>query len=169
MLIRLLTPSDALAYKTLRLLGLTTDPLAFHSFADEEADLPQNVLEAKLSQAPAEGVLGAFMADALVGIVGLRRSPRRKLRHKATIVGVYVAPEARGRGISRALLLAAIERARLASGIRCLQLSVYAGNQAALSLYRSLGFEAYGQEDAAFQVDGRFYDEVLLALPLRDD
>ncbi len=69
-------------------------------------------------------MLGAFVEGRLVGTVGLGRSARRKERHKATIRAVYVAPEVRGRGVARALLVGAIERARSMAGIEVPQLSV---------------------------------------------
>ena len=55
------------------------------------------------------------------------------------VMELAVAPDARGRGIGRALLVAAAERAR-AEGCTSLALDVAADNPA-VRLYRSLGFE----------------------------
>jgi ribosomal protein S18 acetylase RimI-like enzyme len=52
---------------------------------------------------------------------------------------VYVQPDARGRGLGRALVSFAIERAR-ARGARRLELDVAEDNAAALALYGSFGF-----------------------------
>lgn len=49
-----------------------------------------------------------------------------------------VAPSAQGRGVGRALMLAVLDRARSASGVRLLQ---DAFNSSSLTLYASLGFE----------------------------
>lgn len=57
---------------------------------------------------------------------------------------MYVAHEARGRGVGRALLLAAIERARALSGVEQIHLAVTTHNSAARALYVSVGFVAYG-------------------------
>ena len=53
-----------------------------------------------------------------------------------------------------------IERARDLAGLEHVLLSVTSENAAALALYRSLGFEAWGTEPAAMKVDGVDYDEI---------
>lgn len=52
---------------------------------------------------------------------------------------LYVRESARGRGVGRALLEAAVERAR-SRGCRRIELDVNEENQAALALYRAAGF-----------------------------
>ncbi|MFF7636927.1 GNAT family N-acetyltransferase [Kitasatospora sp. NPDC008050] len=57
----------------------------------------------------------------------------------AWVMTIEVAPEHRGNGYGRELLLAA-ERECLAAGVRDLGLNVYSGNTVALGLYASLGY-----------------------------
>jgi ribosomal protein S18 acetylase RimI-like enzyme len=90
----------------------------------------------------------------------------RKLRHKGFVWGVFVAPSHRGRGLARRLLEAVIALARNAEGIRQLNLTAYAANQAAVALYESLGFTVYGREPAAICVDGMLHDDVHMSLRL---
>ena len=55
---------------------------------------------------------------------------------------IYVAPEARGSGVGRALVEAAFERARERGCLR-IELDVNEANLAAVALYESLGFENF--------------------------
>ena len=58
-------------------------------------------------------------------------------------VGMFVAPEWRGRGVGAALVSAAIEWAK-ARGLHKLTLSVFPHNDAAIALYRKFGFTDEG-------------------------
>jgi ribosomal protein S18 acetylase RimI-like enzyme len=59
---------------------------------------------------------------------------------------VWVAPEARGRGVALALLDAALGWAR-SRGARAMQLGVVCGNDAARRLYERAGFRASGEPE----------------------
>jgi ribosomal protein S18 acetylase RimI-like enzyme len=110
-------------------------------------------------------VLGAFAAadQPLTGVVRLMRHQRLKERHKASVVGMYVAPEAAGRGVGRALLTELLARADRADGLRQIQLVVSSKNDAARHLYESVGFRCYGREIEGLYVGGTFYDADLMA------
>ena len=86
--------------------------------------------------------------------------------HVGVIVGMHVATEQQGRGYGRALLRAALGRARQEPGLALIQLSVESTNEPAKSLYTSFGFETYGIERQAIFVDGEYFDEELMALKL---
>ena len=77
----------------------------------------------------------------------------------ATLVGVYVSPEVRGRGVIDALIRAAAEWARDA-GYPELTLDVHERNVVAIASYRRAGFELVGEFEAN---DGR---EIAMALTL---
>jgi phosphinothricin acetyltransferase len=75
---------------------------------------------------------------------------------------VYVAESARGRGIGRALLEAAIERSE-AAGIWTLQAGIFPENRASIRLHLSCGFRLVGVRDRlGVGADGVFRDVVLL-------
>src|SRR5262245_49264155 len=149
--IRPLTGADAALYHRVRLRALLEHPDAFGADAREWQDAPLEAVVARLTR-PNGFVLGAFEDGALVGNAGAFREDSPKVRHKATIVGVYVAPEARGRGLGRALVLAAMERAGSWDGITQLHLSVATPNEAARRLYASLGFRVIGREPRALRL-----------------
>jgi RimJ/RimL family protein N-acetyltransferase len=90
----------------------------------------------------------------------------RKLAHKGYIWGMFVAASARQQGVGRLLMLEAISMARAVPGLRRLNLSVNANNSAAIRLYESLGFKAFGREEGAMLIDDALHDEVHMSLRL---
>ncbi|MFO1269258.1 MAG: GNAT family N-acetyltransferase [Rubrivivax sp.] len=92
---------------------------------------------------------GAFEGTQLAGVVALEFSAKPKTRHKALVVGMYVMPAWRGKGLARALMQEAISHARARGGISVIQLEVTEGNREATALYESLGFQSYGVEPMA--------------------
>ena len=110
--------------------------------------------------------LGAF-APGLVGTIGCMREPRVKRRHVALIWGVYVLPESRGGGLGRRLLVDTIAKAREWPELEQLRLDVTATNLAARQLYLSCGFQVIGLRRGTLKLEGRHYDEEMMALDLR--
>jgi len=83
---------------------------------------------------------------------------------EAEILTLAVVPEARGKGLGRALLQAAIRKARTLDAATMF-LEVGADNPAARALYASLGFTKVGDRKGYYQ--GR--DALVLRLPLADN
>ena len=165
MLVRPLVEADFDAWWRIRLRMLKEHPEAFGSSHEEVLARGQEDQRARFLL-PHSFIVGAFDGPALVGVVGcVRHQQSAKVRHKAFIWGVYVAPEARGRGVARQLMEAAIAKARGEwAGLRQLHLQVVSSNAPAQRLYRGLGVEVYGVEPAALHVDGRDLDEDLMVL-----
>lgn len=167
--VRAVHPSEAEALRALRQRALREEP---HAFLSSEAEGERRGLAewrenlAGKWGGPEQWVLGAYRGAELVGMAGCLRGERDKERHKASVWGMYVAPEARGLGLGRALLGEALARMRALEGVLQVQLSVTAGNAPALALYRGLGFRDYGREPRAMQVGEDFLDEVYLVLAL---
>ncbi|WP_345816055.1 GNAT family protein [Paraburkholderia sp. PREW-6R] len=167
-IVRQLGLADRDAYFQLRLRGLKTHPDSFGQSYEEALAQGASQHDATLQgsrAAQGDFLLGASLAsDApLVGVVGLLRNGRDKERHKAAVVGMYVAPEAGGRGVGRALLTDLVARAGRVSGLLQIQLLVGTHNHAARNLYESFGFRKYGCEIGALKVGDAFYDADLMA------
>lgn len=133
-----------------RLIREYMDSLGFDlCFQDVERELA----ELRTQYGPPTG--GAFLAGD-VGFVGVRRFGD----DMGELKRMYVAPSARGRGLGRALAEAAVEEARRL-GYRRLRLDTLATMEAAVALYRSLGFvdiEPYRPNPIA---DARYLELVL--------
>jgi len=166
-LIRRLGPDDAAPFQALRLQGLLECPTAFASSHEEEAGEPVSAVAARLGGEGVFGVYGAFApSGALLGVAGLGREPMAKMAHKATLWGMYVAPEARRQGVAGALVAHLLAQVAGEPRLRQVMLGVHARNKPALALYRSLGFVAWGTEPAAAWVDGEGQDETWMVCPL---
>ena len=166
--VRRLVPADAAPLRQLRLDALVETPESFGSSYEEEHTLTLEDIRTWIQPSDDSAMFGVFHGEVLAGMVGVGRQRKLKMRHKAHIWSMYVAPAQRGQGLARQLMQAAIAHAAGMRGIRQVQLSVTANNTAASALYASLGFTVYGHEPDALCVNGQLYDETLMAMPLPD-
>lgn len=99
------------------------------------------------------------------GVVGyLRLVPPTSLpahAHVRQIQGLAVDERVRGRGIARALLDAACDRAREEGAVR-LTLRVLGHNAAARRLYETAGFMVEGVLPGEFRLEGAYVDDILM-------
>lgn len=100
-----------------------------------------------------DAIFLAWRATAVIGCVGVRIDPSPKMRHVGLVWGMYVNPAHRGNQVGSQLMQYVIahgERMRL----HMLKLSVTTRQDAAIRLYRTLGFERYAYEPALLNIDG---------------
>ncbi len=165
--IRQLAAHDAPVYQPLRLRALREHPEAFGSSPEDEQPLPLEQVARRLEDTSGNSVsFGAWLDGQLVGIVSLYRSPRPKTRHKALLGGMYVAPEARGNRIGKALLEHTLSYARTMGGLEDVTLAVTVGNNAARRLYLGAGFVPYGVEPRYIKLGNRYFDIEWMSLRL---
>ncbi|MFM2059318.1 MAG: hypothetical protein RLY71_3703 [Pseudomonadota bacterium] len=152
-----LTVSDVPRYRELMLHAYATVPDAYTSTAEERAGEPHVWWAARIEDARGlSQAFGAEIGDDLVGTVTMEYAAKPKTRHKALLIGMFVRESARGLGVGRALVQAALADAAGRAGLRVVTLTVTDGNAAATRLYESVGFSTFGVEPMAIATPAGF-------------
>lgn len=109
-------------------------------------------------------LLTAELEGAVAGYASL--SPyREKEAYRSTVeLSVYVAPEARGRGVATALMEAILDLARKDEGTHTVVSVITAGNAASVRLHEKFGFTYCGTLPAVGKKFGRYLDTVYYSL-----
>jgi len=161
--VRRLEADDIARYRELRLEALQDHPEAFSASWEDESAKPASWWAERMAT---NTILGGWVDDSpLLVTAALHVQGAAKRAHKSVLWGMYVRPEARGTGLSRALVREIIEQAKPLVEEICL--TVVASNAAAHQLYSAAGFERYGLERRAIRVGDDYFDDVLMALPLQ--
>jgi ribosomal protein S18 acetylase RimI-like enzyme len=160
--VRQLTAADTAAFRDIRLAGLVDEPRAFSADWSEEAGRDLDWFADRIASSAIFAI--ADETDSLLAITGLSIPTNPKQRHKGHIWGVYVRPEARGRGLATTLLAAAIAAAR--GRVEVLHLGVGTYNDAARRCYRAAGFVETGFEPRALRIGDDYFDEITMTLRL---
>ena len=139
--VRKLVDTDWQIYRDVRLRSLQESPDAFGSTWEREHAMADDHWRQRLASDELSLLLGLFADAALVGLAAGRIQPDSP--HRVDIYQMWVAPEYRGQGGSRLLLDRVLSWA-LEQGARRAHLQVSQGNEAAIGLYRSAGFQDAG-------------------------
>lgn len=155
-------PRDALP-----ILGVHRDVLAegtWFATRPDELRLTLEDQEERIRTAPDRGILlvARLPSRPVVGWLALTQGGLARTAHTAR-VEVMVAASARGQGVGRGLLAAALEWAAEHPSIAKVGLAVYAHNDRAIGLYTSMGFREEGRRVGEYRMeDGTFRDDVLM-------
>ncbi|NMH71996.1 GNAT family N-acetyltransferase [Bacillus sp. RO2] len=165
MKIRQLTSADAEVYRTIRLEALKNKPEAFSSSYEDEVEFTVEKYRGRFDNDHTY-TFGAFEGNNLVGTVTLVCETKKKIKHRATIVAMYVKPDQRKLGVGKALMNVAINKAKVLKDIEQIYLAVTAINEPAKRLYTSLGFVTYGVDRHGLKINDTYFDEELMMLGL---
>ena len=167
MIVRTLTTEDAADYRDLRLAALREHPEAYVTDIAEESALSLEDFQKRLADTSTAQTFGAYDAGKLVGIATLLCTTRIRQRFRATIVGMYVLPEDRRRGVAKKLLETCVELARSKPEIEEVSLCITVGNETARKTYLAFGFHPEFVEPRYFKYAERYYDLEWMGLVLR--
>ena len=152
--VRRLTPADADQLFHLRRRALVEEPFAFLSSPEDDLAASPDDVRAQLASQSEDAVFGAFVANELVGMVGLSRDRPLKAAHRVCIWGVFVDRRYRRQGVASDLLNAVLSYAADLDGVDSVYLSVSEKTPNAKRLYESVGFEVWGLEPDCIRVEG---------------
>jgi L-amino acid N-acyltransferase YncA len=141
------------AVRTIYEEGIATGNATF------EADAP--LWEAWNAAHLTTGRLVARDGERIVGWAALSPVSSRCAYAGVAEVSVYVAADARGRGIGKALLCALIEASEHA-GIWTLQAGIFPENTGSIALHKSCGFRVVGRRERLGRMDDVWRDVMLL-------
>ncbi|HEX4053046.1 MAG TPA: GNAT family N-acetyltransferase [Tepidisphaeraceae bacterium] len=161
--IRGIRESDLAAYKALRLEALREHPESFGTDYEEDGALPESVWVERVRKAvedPGGRIVLADAGDELAGMVGVHRNPGAKTRHAASIWGVYVRPQYRGKRMVDQMIEEILNWCR-PRGVRIVRLSATPTGPAA-RCYQRCGFQVYGVSPEEIRVGEKYYDELLM-------
>ncbi len=162
--IREIFSQQLVVYRAFLNVGLVEDEESFRITPTDDADAPFPTKDREDSF-----TLGAYIGESLAGVVSFMREggDREKLRHKGLLFRMYVAKNARGRGVAKMLIQDVIARVKGLDDIEQINLTVIANNEHAKTLYEKIGFVSFGSEYNAIKWNGKYFTEELMVLRIK--
>jgi phosphinothricin acetyltransferase len=151
--IREMTPADWPAVEAVYAEGIATGDATFETESPSWDEFDRTRLPVARLVAVEDG--------RVVGWVALLPVSSRACYAGVVEHSVYVASDARGRGVGRALLEALIGLAA-GAGIWTIQTSVFPENEASVALHERLGFRVVGTRQRIARLRGVWRDTLLL-------
>jgi RimJ/RimL family protein N-acetyltransferase len=137
--VRPLEPKEWAVFKDFRLQALKAEPGVFHSSYQEELAYTPEKWQRTLAD-PADLVFGLFDAGHLIGITAVFRWREDPSGETALLGMSFIAPEYRGRGLSRLLYKARLEWIRTKGLFKRVVVSHRASNGASRRAIERHGF-----------------------------
>ena len=154
--VRALEPGDWERVREIYAAGMATGIATF------ETEVP-SAQELDAKWVPHQRWVAVDADGRVLGWGALTPASTRHCYRGVAETSVYVAPEAAGRGVGRALVERQVDAA-FAAGFWTLQSSIFVENHASLALHGSLGFRRLGVRERIAQRDGVWHDTVVVEL-----
>jgi GNAT superfamily N-acetyltransferase len=146
--IRRIRQDEALRLRLFRLAALADAPMAFSSTLERERAFPEHLWRERAERGAVETERITVVAEddgEWIGLAtGLADAPDDPNEARPVLVGMFLAPAARGRGVGVALVDAVVAWARERRAT-ALGLWVTSTNNSAIALYTKCGFRRTGQ------------------------
>ena len=157
--IKRLARDEWLALRGIRLAALRESPGAFLSTYAREDSFGENSWRAEFDRG---GWCIGFREGQPVSLLGVTREPGTP-QHQCYLEYVWVSPECRRSGVAAFMLTVVLDQLR-ASGVRTAFLWVLDGNNAAVRLYKRLGFVSTNHRQPLADSPGRSEERMELDL-----
>lgn len=153
--------SDKQLIKDTMLKALIADPTAFTSSYEEYNSASRSWWDSYISPYTRGFSTKLYFAETngdTVGMIGIIKNTRSRMKHVASIVWFWVDKSYRKKGIGKMLLNELISNAKKDTGLKKLHLTVTSAQTSAISLYKTYGFRIVGTQVNELFIDGEFYD-----------
>ncbi|MBI4080676.1 MAG: GNAT family N-acetyltransferase [Candidatus Levybacteria bacterium] len=151
------------AFKDFRLQALWDEPQAFSSSYNVEKNAPGKFWQDRLKNSK-EGkrswMVFAKYGEKLVGMVGAYQTPDDSKNKEANMVAMFVAKDARRKGVAKLLTTSLFEELQNAQ-LQKVKTCVNIDQLAALHLYKALGFAKVSEHSLLFG-DGKTHTVYLM-------
>jgi len=160
--VKKLDPEHWFVYKHLRLESLKNDPEAFIGIHEEKLKVSDDTWKNQFTTDHTR-ILFLFEGVQAIGLAGYDINHNSKNAHVASIFGVYIMSDYRGKGLGKMLVSAVIDDiVKHHPQIIKLKLAVSSSQTAAFHIYESLGFNNIGTLKMEIKHGEEYFDEILL-------
>ena len=155
-------PDDWERVRVIRLESLQANPEAFGATFESESIRPERFWRTRLSKSD------FVIATDSTGDVGMMFVDQvdEDFASSCWIRGCWVRPEARGKGVMRALISYVDSQVEVKPW-SVQGLGVWVDNYAAIKAYELIGFENVGEPQASTNHPGKFYQRMIRTTPLK--
>lgn len=160
-----LPPSQREDYKNLRLRALQEEPQAYETKYEDALAEPPIEWQKRLEASEIGKTQLLSFAKLNGNLVGMAAAWRPENEEVMNVVSVFIAKEARGKGISKKLLSHLIESVKKNEDVKTLRLEVNPNQTPAYKLYEGLGFKKVGVHKIVLG-DGKEYEDHIMELEL---
>lgn len=101
----------------------------------------------------------------IISVAQVASVPRKRIAHNGELA-ISVKKECWSMGVGTEVMKLLIDFARETGVIKNISLGVKSDNEKAIKLYKKMGFERVGVHKNFFNIDGKYFDEILMDLYL---